>query len=49
MKKPLLVTRTLGAALVAATVLAAPQASTAELAQGGAPNRAAAYVMAVAG
>ena len=32
MKKPLLMTLTLGAALVAATVLAAPQASTAELA-----------------
>jgi hypothetical protein len=49
MKKPLLMTLTLGAALVAATVLAAPQAPTADLAQGGAPNRAAAYMMAMAG
>lgn len=49
MKKPLLMTLTLGAALVAATVLAAPQSPTADLAHGGVANRAAAYMMAVAG
>ncbi len=49
MKKPLLMTVALGAALVAAMVLAAPQALTADVAEGGAPNRAAAYSLAMAG
>lgn len=49
MKKPLLMTLTLGAALIAATVFAAPQSPTTDVAQSGAPNRAAAYMLAVAG
>jgi hypothetical protein len=46
MKKPLLLVATLGSALVAAMVLAAPRSENAVASGGGVMDRAAAYAMA---